>query len=129
MAEYEIKDTGIKNDTETTSAIARISYEIENAKYIDLKNRKIKEQLQELQDKNKFPANLEFIDAFYDKKTSLSSVAFKDISTGKVTVGFAGTNLDNGFWESFQDLKADAQIALSGESVTSHSKKEDWRTL
>ncbi|WP_421503205.1 hypothetical protein [Enterococcus faecalis] len=118
MAEYEIKDTGIKNDTETTSAIARISYEIENAKYIDLKNRKIKEQLQELQDKNKFPANLEFIDAFYDKKTSLSGVAFKDISTGKVTVGFAGTNLDNGFWESFQDLKADAQIALNGESAS-----------
>lgn len=112
MADYEIKDKGLQNDTETTSAVATISYEIENAKYHGLSDDKLKSQIEKLQESDKFPSNLEYVDSFYDPKTSLSGAAFKDVNTGFVTVGIAGTNLDNGFRESANDLKADADIAL-----------------
>ncbi|EPE2274622.1 hypothetical protein ACSG6T_002466 [Enterococcus faecalis] len=116
MSEYTIQDKGLQRDTETTSAVATISYEIENAKYNGLKDSQIKAQLKKLQNKDKFPSNLEYVDSFYDSKTSLSGAAFKDVSTGFVTVGIAGTNLDNGFRESANDLKADADIAFKGPS-------------
>lgn len=118
MADYEIKDKGLQSDTETTSAVSTISYEIENAKYNGLTDKKIKIQLKKLQNKDKFPSNLEYVDSFYDPKTSLSGVAFKDVNTGFVTVGIAGTNLDNGTWESAKDLKADADIAFKGTTAS-----------
>ncbi|WP_165038307.1 hypothetical protein, partial [Enterococcus sp. ZJ1622] len=66
-----------------------------------------------------FPTHLEFIDAFYDKRTSLSGVAFKDTQTGKVTVGFAGTNMDNGTLESLKDISQWGAIAFSGSQASS----------
>ena len=59
MADYEIKDKGLQNDTETTSAVATISYEIENAKYHGLSDDKIKSQIKKLQESDKFPSNNE----------------------------------------------------------------------
>ncbi|EKJ3581644.1 TPA: hypothetical protein ACN1ND_000295 [Enterococcus faecalis] len=118
MSDYEIKDKGLQQDTETTSAVATISYEVENAKYNGLTDKKINKQIEKLQENDKFPSNLEYVNSFYDKKTSLSGVAFKDVNTGFVTVGIAGTNLDNGKWESAKDLKADADIAFCGPTAT-----------
>lgn len=118
MSEYELKDKGIKTDTETTSAISTISYEVENGLYNGLTNPQIKQQIEKLQYSGKFPSNLEYIDSFYDKNTSLSGVAFKDTTTGRVTIGFAGTNLDNGFIEKVKDLGADGSIAFNGPTDT-----------
>lgn len=119
MSEYKIKDKGIKGDTEPTSAISTISYEIENAKYHDLSSDKINQQIKKLQRKGKFPPTLSYIDAFYDSSTSLSGVAFMETTTGRVTIGFAGTNLDNGFKENIKDLGADFSIVYNGPTNTS----------
>ncbi len=114
MSEYELKDKGIQSDTETTSAISTISYEIENGLYNGLNNFQIKQQIEKLKNRGGFPSKLEYIDSFYDKNTSLSGVAFKDITTGRVTIGLAGTNLDNGFKEIVKDFGADASIIFNG---------------
>ena len=45
MADYNIKDKGISNTSENTSAISTISYEIENAIKNELSEKKIKKQL------------------------------------------------------------------------------------
>lgn len=116
MSDYKIKDKGIQADTEATSAISTISYEVENGLYKGLSKKKIDRQLKAFQKNGKFPKNLQLVDAFYDKKTSLSGVAFKDTTTGKVTVGFAGTNLDNGMIDNVKDIGADGSIAFNGES-------------
>lgn len=124
MSEYELKAKGIKANTEATSAISTISYEVENGLYNGLSNDKIKSQLKKLQYSGKFPSNLEYIDSFYDKNTSLSGVAFKDTTTGRVTIGFAGTNLDDGFIEKVKDLGADGSIAFNGPTDTSNYFKQ-----
>lgn len=118
MSEYELKDKGVKADTEMTSAISTISYEVENGLYNGLTKDQIKKQIKKLQNSGKFPSNLEYIDSFYDKNTSLSGVAFKDTTTGRVTIGFAGTNLDNGFIEKVKDFGADGSIIFNGATDT-----------
>lgn len=119
MSEYKLKDTGIQSDTEHTSAISTISYEIENGLFHGLSSEQITKQLEKLQQDGKFPYNLQIVDAFYDPKTSLSGVAFKDKTTGRVTIGMAGTNLDNGVRETLADLGADASIAFNGPTTSS----------
>lgn len=120
MADYNIKDKGISNTSENTSAISTISYEIENAIKNELSEKKIKKQLEILQKNDKFPPNLEIVDAFYDPKTSSSGVAFLDNNTGKVIVGFAGTNFDSGFWaEGRKDVSQWGNIASNGDGPTS----------
>lgn len=117
MSDYEFNEAKIKyltNNTEETSAISVISYEVENALINKVPIRDIREKISDLQTSNQFPPNLQLIDAFYDPKTSLSGTAFLDRNTGEVIVGFAGTNLDNGWWESGKDLLADAGIAVNG---------------
>lgn len=118
MSDYELKDKGIKGDTEATSAIATISYEIENGIYHGLTDKQLKKQIEKLQKRGQFPSNMKYIDSFYDKKTGLSGTAFLDQTTGKVVIGFAGTNLDNGLWESSKDLLADLNIGIKGESAS-----------
>ena len=120
MANYDIKDKGIQSNTEKTSAVSTISYEVENALVDGLNTKEISKQIAKLQNKGKFPSNLQLVDAFYDSKTSLSGTAFLDQNTGKVVVGFAGTNLDNGWWESSKDLKADFDIASKGRHPSSN---------
>lgn len=92
MTSYEIKDKGMQSNTEETSAVSAISYEVENALVNKDDKWDINQQIVDLQDTNKFPSNLEFVDAFYDSNTSTNGVAFLDHNTGQVVVGFAGTN-------------------------------------
>ncbi len=115
MRKYEIKAQGIKSNTEKTSAIAIISYEIENARFNGLSHERIIEQLSGLVDDHQFPSHLVYIDSFYDEQTSLSGVAFQDSYTGKLTIGFAGTNFENGVEASWLDIKADISIAFNGD--------------
>ncbi|MGC6768833.1 hypothetical protein [Enterococcus sp. LJL51] len=124
MSDYKLKDKGINSGTEKTSAISTISYEVENALYNGLTINNINDQILDLKNSGKFPPNLQLVDAFYDKNTSLSGVAFKDNNTGKVTVGFAGTNLDNGWGEKMQDFIADGSIAVNGDTARSAYFKE-----
>lgn len=81
MSNYKIKDKGIRFSTEATSAISTISYEVENGLFNGLNKEQIARQLRVFQNKGKFPKTLQLVDAFYDKKTSLSGVAFKDTTT------------------------------------------------
>ncbi|MBL1224125.1 hypothetical protein [Enterococcus sp. BWR-S5] len=122
MSGYEFEKDKIKditNETESTSAISTISYEIENGKYHGLTDEQIIDQLVEMQDNNNFPPNLQLVGVEYDKGTSLCAVAFQDTNTGNVTVGFAGTNLSNGWMESAKDVGQWGAIAFDGDSASS----------
>lgn len=117
MSNYEVNEDKIKDlngQSESTSAVSTISYEVENALVNKVPINEIKEQIEDLKSRDEFPPNLELVDAFYDPKTSLSGTAFLDHNTGEVIVGFAGTNLDNGWWESGKDVAADIGIAVNG---------------
>lgn len=120
MSEYKLKDKGIQANTEHTSAIATISYEVENGLFNGLDINQINRQIIKFQQEGKFPSKLQIVDAFYDPKTSLSGVAFKDTTTGRVTIGMAGTNLDNGVIEKIKDLGADASIAFNGPTSSAN---------
>ncbi len=120
MSDYQLKDKEIKGNSETTSAVSTIAYEVENARYAGLKNSQIKTQVEKLQNDNKFPQNLEYVDSFFNKDTSLSGVAFRDRNTGIVTVGMAGTNADNGTRDSLKDYIADGSIAFNGSNPSSN---------
>jgi hypothetical protein len=118
MSNYEFNEDKINdlsNQSEPTSAVSAISYEVENALANKDDKGDIKQQIVDLQDTNKFPSNLEFVDAFYDSDTSTSGVAFLDHNSGQVVVGFAGTNFDNGFFgEGSKDVGQWANIAFVG---------------
>ncbi|PZL73033.1 hypothetical protein CI088_09170 [Enterococcus plantarum] len=120
MSNYDIKNKGLKKETEVTSAVATISYEVENAKANGATNSDINIQINDLKDNGQFPSNLQLVDAFYDPKTSSSGVAFLDNNTGKVVVGFAGTNFDNGFFgEGSKDVGQWGNIAFKGDGPSS----------
>ena len=59
MANYDIKDKGIQSNTEETSAVSTISYEVENALVDGLNTKEISKQIAKLQNKGKFPSNLQ----------------------------------------------------------------------
>ncbi|MFK3494252.1 hypothetical protein LOQ69_10825 [Staphylococcus aureus] len=90
--EYEIKSKNITKDSEETSTISLISYEIENANNNKLTKNKIDFQIKELQRRKKFPSNLEYIDSHTDKKHGVTASAFLNKDTGKVIIGMTGTN-------------------------------------
>lgn len=119
MSKYEVKDKGIKKDSEATSAVSTISYEIENALVNNVPLREVQGQIDTLQEKGEFPSNLQLVDAFYDPKTSSSGAAFLDNNSGKVVVGFAGTNGDNGKKDENKDKAQWANIALEGDGPSS----------
>ncbi|MGG5341641.1 hypothetical protein [Enterococcus sp. AZ192] len=118
MSKYTIKDKNLKKDSESTSAVSTISYEVENAHVNKVEKKDIDKQIYDLQNKNKFPSNLQYIDSFYDSKNSSSGVAFLDKNTGKVVVGFAGTNWDNGKLEGLKDVGQWGNIATTANSPT-----------
>ncbi|MCG1770411.1 hypothetical protein [Staphylococcus epidermidis] len=93
QTDYQIKQKNIKNNTEETSAVSMISYEIENANDNGLDNSKIKSQIDELRSKNNFPKNLDYVDSYTDPKTGTTTTAFLNKDTGKLTVGMTGTNV------------------------------------
>ncbi|QTQ07559.1 hypothetical protein J9174_08995 [Macrococcoides canis] len=89
-------DKDINDGTESTSTVSSISYPLENALYSGNSTRKIYDYLNDLKDEKKFPKNLTFIDAYLDEANGMSGCAFLDENTGKVIIGFAGTNFDTG---------------------------------
>lgn len=93
QTDYQIKQKNIKNNTEETSAVSMISYEIENANDNGLDNSKIKSQIDELRSKNNFPKNLDYVDSYTDPKTGTTTIAFLNKDTGKLAVGMTGTNV------------------------------------
>lgn len=109
---------------ENTSHIAKISYEIENWLYQGMDIETIRKKIRKKQSAGSFPSNLELVNAFFDKSNSVSGCAFLDKNTGETIVGFAGTNLDNGFLESAKDIITDASILTDGISPNSSYLKE-----
>lgn len=92
---------------ENTSYIAQISYIIENWLFEGYNSDYIKKEINKLKNNGEFPANLEYVDAYFDKNFSSSGCAFLDTNTGETIVGFAGTNNDNGILESTKDIITD----------------------
>ncbi|EML3001899.1 hypothetical protein RVX60_000526 [Staphylococcus aureus] len=92
----------IKKDTEPTSAISFMAYEIENANNHNLSKMAIKEQLDRSAERGMFPSNLEYVDSYTDSLTGVTTSAFLNKDTGKVTLGMTGTNIQG---EAFKKLK------------------------
>ena len=91
--DYKINTEVISKNSEETSAISQISYEIENANNNRLNRNRIDDQINDLKIKNKFPQNLEYIDSQTDPNTGTTAAAFLNNDTGKVIVGMTGTNV------------------------------------
>ncbi|QTQ07553.1 hypothetical protein J9174_08960 [Macrococcoides canis] len=102
----------LNNRTEVTSAISTVAYQIENTKYNKVSNDEIYYQVEKNIGKNKFPKNLTFIDAYLDEANGMSGCAFLDENTGKVIIGFAGTNFDTSKVHGYKDVIADANIGF-----------------
>ncbi|RXK18352.1 hypothetical protein [Macrococcus sp. DPC7161] len=111
-------DDKINAFSEETSTVSSIAYQIENGINKGMDNDKIHSQILEKQDKNKFPKNLTFIDAYLDEKSGMSGCAFLDEDTGKVIIGFAGTNLDTGNIHGSKDVITDIEIGF--EVISGH---------
>ncbi|WP_437273864.1 hypothetical protein [Staphylococcus aureus] len=118
--DYEIQHGNITSNSEETSAISKISYEIENANNNGLTDRRINDQFQDLKKHDSFPKNLTYLKSFTDPNTGTTTTAFKNEDTGKVTLGMTGTNvhleamgnvLEHPFNHSDQDEK-DAEETL-----------------
>lgn len=99
--EYQIKTGDITSNSEETSTVSKVSYEIENANDNNLGTDKIRNQLEKLKTKDQFPSNLEYVDSYTDPKSGTTSAAFLNKDTGKVIVGMAGTNIHD---ESFKNI-------------------------
>ena len=93
VTNYQMDSNNMTNETESTTAISMMSYDIENANDNDLSKSDINDQLENLKETNKFPSNLEYVDSYTDPNTGMTSTAFLNQDTGKVTVGMAGTNV------------------------------------
>ncbi|HCU9044141.1 TPA: hypothetical protein OVG48_001996 [Staphylococcus aureus] len=100
--EYQLNPGKINANTEETSAISYFSYQIENANISGLDKVKMYQQIDILKDRYKFPSNLEYVDSYTDSLTGVTTSAFLNKDTGKVTLGMTGTNLQD---EAFKKLK------------------------
>ncbi len=92
QTEYQIKSGNIKGNSEETSTVSNISYEIENANNSGLKQNKIDKQIKKLQEKINSLKIFHILKVIrtqnrHDYKRLLN----KD--TGKVTLGMTGTNV------------------------------------
>ncbi|MBE5666217.1 hypothetical protein HU002_04655 [Staphylococcus sp. SS251] len=101
-SDYKLDVGKLKKDTEPTSAISFMAYEIENANNHNLSKMAIKEQLDRSTERGMFPSNLEYVDSYTDPLTGATTSAFLNKDTGKVTLGMTGTNLQD---EAFKKLK------------------------
>ncbi|XBS17704.1 hypothetical protein UXQ72_001980 [Staphylococcus aureus] len=101
-SDYKLDVGKLKKDTEPTSAISFMAYEIENANNHNLSKMAIKEQLDRSTERGMFPSNLEYVDSYTDSLTGVTTSAFLNKDTGKVTLGMTGTNLQD---EAFKKLK------------------------
>lgn len=66
----------IKYNTEETTAISKISYEIENAKLYGIKSKTIGRQIDRLKEAKKIPSNLEYVDSYTDSLNGVTTSAF-----------------------------------------------------
>ena len=66
---YQMDSNNMTNETESTTAISMMSYDIENANDNDLSKSDINDQLKNLKETNKFPSNLEYVDSYIDPNT------------------------------------------------------------
>lgn len=89
---YKINPGELNKSTEETTAVSKISYEIENANINDLSNRSITRQMNIIRKNGRFPSNLEYLDSHTDKKYGVTASAFLNKDTGKVVIGMTGTN-------------------------------------
>ncbi|EVV74840.1 hypothetical protein U198_01403 [Staphylococcus aureus H69239] len=87
---YKIDPGIIKNNTEETTAISKISYEVENANLYGADSEDITRQIEYLKAKKKFPSNLEYVDSYTDSLNGVTTSAFLNKDTGKVTLGMTG---------------------------------------
>ena len=76
QTEYKIKPGNITSNSEETSSVSKISYEIENANNNGLKQ-KIVEQIEDLKQNDKFPSNLKYVDSYTDPKLALQQQLFE----------------------------------------------------
>lgn len=106
--EYILEADDIRNNTELTSAVSLISYEIENANYNKLNTNKIKNQINKIKDSEHFPNNLEYLNSHTDPITGTTASAFKNMDTGKVIVGMTGTNFQK---EAIRDFMKDSLLS------------------
>lgn len=92
---------------ENTSFIAKVSYQVEVWLDEGRSLNYINEQIEDLQEDNKFPKNLRYIDGYFDRVNGSSGCAFLDTTTGETIVGFAGTNFSNGPIDGLNDVLTD----------------------
>ncbi len=83
LPEYKIKSDNIKGNSEETSAVSKISYEIENANNNGLNDESIKRQIKKAQNNNRFPENLSYVRSYTDPKTGTTTSAFLNKDTGQ----------------------------------------------
>ena len=57
VTNYQMDSNNMTNETESTTAISMMSYDIENANDNDLSKSDINDQLENLKETNKFPSN------------------------------------------------------------------------
>lgn len=63
-----IKGKNLKPDSETTSSVASLSYEIEDFWNSEGKVSSVSDRIDYLKEQDKFPSNLEYKDSFEDKE-------------------------------------------------------------
>ena len=80
---------------ETTSYIANVSYDIENMLAIGATFEEVELYIEDLQEDNKFPPNLEFVGAHFDEKYAMSVCAFMDVNiTEKIDYIFTANYIE-----------------------------------
>ncbi|MBP2621784.1 hypothetical protein ACVRXQ_02790 [Streptococcus panodentis] len=95
-------------ELDNSTYVMLTSYLIENLYLDGLSISQIEKHINSIKvynrDSNEYPKpkNLEFLDAKHDYRTGMTGVAFRDISTGKIIIGYTGTNLRKG--EKDKDL-------------------------
>ena len=90
--QFEVDYGKLNSETEATSAVSKLAYEVENANNNKISNRELKTKFEVLKKRWKFPSNLEYIDSHTDKKHGVTASAFLNKDTGKVIIGMTGTN-------------------------------------
>ncbi|HDR3215527.1 TPA: hypothetical protein QCM43_000366 [Staphylococcus aureus] len=90
--QFEVDYGKLNSETEATSAVSKLAYEVENANNNKISNRELKTKFEVLKKRGKIPSNLEYIDSHTDKKHGVTASAFLNKDTGKVIIGMTGTN-------------------------------------
>lgn len=126
---FRLDHSLINNKTETTSAVSKLSYEIENANLNGLPKNNLQMQFDRLKVTNEFPSNLEYIDSHTDKKYGVTASAFLNKDTGKVIIGMTGTNFKKEPIASMYGQVATGNYGIDGMEVTSQDFKDNNETM